>query len=50
MQRTYDIVIEHNNNKTFIMSARVTSTPKGEGYIVKDNIVYPVYFHSLRLI
>jgi len=50
MKKTYDFVIKHKGMKTFLMSAQINSTAKGEGYIVKNNIVYPAYFHQLKLI
>lgn len=50
MNKTYDIVIKHKGMKTFLMSAQINSTAKGEGYILKNNIVYPAYFHQLKFI
>lgn len=51
MKNTFDIVIEHNaNKKTVIMSAKVNNTQKGEGYATTGKVVYPAYFHHLKIL
>jgi hypothetical protein len=51
MKNTFDIVIEHNaNKKTVIKSAKVNNTQKGEGYATTGKIVYPAYFHHLKIL
>ncbi len=50
MQKTYDILIKSRSLTTEALAARLNTTPKGAGYVVKDTVIYPACYHRLKML
>ena len=43
-----DVSLTQGRQDMIVPSAKITTTSKGEGYAVADNIVYPALFFHLK--